>query len=143
MLLDGLAEHLADLGHGTYRPDAAYTDNEIGLIVGAYPLTPSRLVALSRGAGNESDTKLAYDEPQVRIMVRGTSNVRDSLDRAQAIYDDLHGAGILTLPDGTIVISITGTQGGPVALGRDEAGQHEHAVNTLVFYRNPTSHRPN
>lgn len=140
--LDGLAAYLGTLGVGlTYRESSGYLDTEVGVVIGPLPAAPPEVVGVTAYGGRESDTRLPYDEPSVQLRVRGTPDERVSRDRAQALYDALHGAGPLTLPDGTRVQLIVGAQSGPITLGLDSAGVHEHTVNFRVEIRRVTAHR--
>lgn len=141
--LDALAEHTATLHPDlTYRPDAPYTDLEVGVVVGPIPSHPPRVVAVATYGGAESDSKLRWDEPNVQWRVRGTADERVSRGIAQAIYDRMHGAGPFALPDGTRLQLAVGQQSGPISLGFDDQGRQEHTVNARIEIERVTEHRP-
>lgn len=141
-LLGGLAAWAALLGHGTYRPDTAYVDGEVAIVLGDVIPAPGELLAVrAYDTGGEPDSRLPYSEPFIQWRVRGTADERSSRLRAQALADDLHGAGPVELPNGVFVMSVICTRADPVPLGRDEAGRHEHVVNTRIEYVRATAHR--
>lgn len=143
--VDGFAEHLASLGLGlTWRdPDSggAYADDEIGVVTGPVPDRPPVCVGVTAYGGPDSDSLLPYDEPSVQLRVRGTADERVSRRLAQQLYDALHGSGPFDLPDGTRVQLILGRQSGPLTIGLDPSGRHEHTVNLGVEIRNPSVNR--
>lgn len=141
-LLEGLAAQLAADGHGVWSPDAPYADGQVGIVIGEVPARPEQIIALTRYRAPDDDELLGYDQPNVQVLVRGTADERVSRDRAQAIYDRYTGATQLVLPNGERAVLIVGLQGGPIPLGRDDAGRHEHTVNFSIDHRNPTPHRP-
>ncbi len=142
-LVEGLAQFLADLGHGVYRTGTPYQPGEIAIVLGDTTPKPDQLLAIrAYQSGPEPDSKLPFAEPYVQLRVRGTSDEASSRVRAQALYDDLHGLGATSLPGGVIVMSIVAVQTGPIPLGRDEAGRHEHTVNVRIDHHAPTVLRP-
>lgn len=142
-LLEGLAQWAAAEGHGVYRRGAVYGPDEVGIVLDDVVPAPARLLVLRPYlAGLEPDTELPYSEPYVQWRFRGGADRTDSADRAQRFWDEAHGAGPLTLPNGVIVMSIACTHPDPIPIGRDEAGRHEHTVNTRIDYVRPTTHRP-
>lgn len=141
-LLDGLARWAAQLGHGVYRTDTAYVDGEVAIVLGDVIPAPGELLAVrAYDTGGEPDSRLPYSEPFIQWRVRGGDDERSSRLRAAALWDDLHGAGPVTLPGGVFVMSIVCTHADPIPLGRDEAGRHEHTVNTRIEYVHPSTHR--
>lgn len=146
-LLEGLALLAAELGHGVYRVGEPYVAGEVALVLGDAPPIPDRLVAIrAYPSGPEPDARLPFTEAYVQLRVRGSADESDSRDRAQALYSDLHGRGRarvrLASGDDLVVMSIIATTSGPIPLGRDEAGRHEHTVNVRVDHVDPTSQRP-
>jgi len=140
-LLDGLARWAALLGHGVYRPDTPYAAGEVAIVLGDVVPQPEELLALRVYGGAEPDSRLPYSEPSVQWRVRGTADELSSRTRALALWDDLHGAGPVELPGGVFVMSVICLQADPIPLGRDDAGRHEHTVNTRIDYVRESSHR--
>lgn len=142
-LLDGLARWAEELGHGKYRPDTAYVDGEVAIVLGDVIPEPGELLALRvYDTGGEPDSRLPYSEPFVQFRVRGTVVESSSRLRAAALWDDLHGAGPVELPGGVFVMSMVCTHPDPIPLGRDDAGRHEHTVNARIEYLRVTGNRP-
>lgn len=136
-LLDGIAQYLANQGHGTYTPDAAGGS----IFLEKMPQAPDVATAIYAYGGGEADTKLGYDEPSVQIRTRAGPDPRVSRAAARSILEKLHGVGRLTLPDGTVVIDMIAIQSEPIGLGPDENGRHEHTINLRVETRNTNNGR--
>lgn len=142
-LLEGLAQYAQQLGHGVYRRGSPYEVDEVAIVLSGVIPAPARLLVITAYPGGpEPDSKLPFDEPYVQWRIRGTSDEADTRQRAQALYDDLHGLGPVTLPNGVLVMSIIAVQSGPIPLGRDDAGRHEATVNTRIDHHHPTALRP-
>lgn len=137
MILDGLARYLDAQHAGLTWDDTSDTGN---VFVETMPQTPDTAVALFGYGGPEPDSKLGYDTPSVQVRVRGGRDPRTSRTLAQEIYDLLHGLGITTLPDGTVLISCEAIQS-PTTLGQDGNQRHEHVVNFRCEIRNTAGHR--
>lgn len=137
-LLDGLARHLQAKGLVTFETAGTGGD----CFVDNMPSQPDEAVVLSTyDDGREPDAKLGYDEPRVQVRVRGTKDPRVSRTRCKQIYDELHGLGEVTLPDGTVLILSVALQNGPASIGADQLGRHEHVVNFRMEQRALTEHR--
>lgn len=135
--LEALAGLVAELGHGVYRPDGPpYSDDEVAIVVGHEPSRPPQLVVITGYAGPESSAWSNYDEPAAQLRVRGTDDERVSRQRAQSLYDALHGLSWARLPGGLFVVSVLAQQSGPIPMGTDANGRHEHAVNVRLEFRN-------
>ncbi|MFB7617827.1 minor capsid protein [Kitasatospora sp. NPDC056181] len=136
-LLDGLARLLDQNGLVQYEPTGAGGD----LFLEAMPPSPDVCTVLTLYGGPEPDARLPYDEVRLQVRARGTQDPRVSRARAQAVYDLLHGARRLTLPDGTYLVLAVALQ--PVtSLGLDEQRRHEHVVNLRLDVEAPTINRP-
>lgn len=133
MILDGLARYLSGRGIGLTWDDTGVAGN---LFVDTMPQTPDTAVGLFGYGGPEPDARLGYDTPSVQARVRGGPDPRTSRALAQQIYDELHGLGITTLPDGTLLISCEALQSGPQSIGVDGNGRHEHVLNYRCEIRN-------
>ena len=137
-LLDGLARHLQSKGLVTFETAGTGGD----CFIDTMPSQPDEAVALSTyDDGREPDSKLGYDEPRVQVRVRGTKDPRVSRQRCNAVYAELHGLGDVTLPDGTVLILSVALQNGPVSIGIDQLGRHEHVANFRMEHRSVTEHR--
>lgn len=136
-LLDGLARHLAAQNLLTY--ETAGTGGDVFLE--SMPDAPDIAVALTLYEAQEPDSKLGYDEPRLQVRCRGTRDRRVSRQRCQDIYNELEGLTDTELPDGTVLISCFALQGGPVSLGIDAKGRHEHVTNYQLEVRSLTKHR--
>lgn len=127
--LDGLAEHLADVGFGTYRADGAYPDELEGwaLFLERTPPNPGLAITLTGYGGGRPDHGR---EPRVQIKVRGDADPRTSRRQAEAIHDYLHElVGGVALPDGTWLVRAPGINGGAVPLGIDDNHRFTHVTN--------------
>jgi len=134
-----VAQLLADLGCGTYTPGATSGD----IYLHALPQTPDIALAVALYPGAASDSRLPYDEVRAQVRTRGTTaDSRISEQRAQLAYDALIGVTNRTLSDGAWLSLCTPVQGGPIYMGRDESGRHEHVVNLALEIHRPTANRP-
>ncbi|MGH3323261.1 MAG: minor capsid protein [Streptomyces sp.] len=124
---------------GTFKEDGSAGGT---IFLAALPTTPDDAIAVARYGGPESDSRLPYDELALQIRVRGKANdARTAETKAQAVYDGLHGLGMLTLPGGTWLQLAIAAQGGPIYIGRDDNGRHEYTVNVRAEVSRPTTHR--
>lgn len=137
MLVAEIAQYLAARGLVTFDEQGADGDCFVGIL----PAVPDEAVALFPTGGDGADLKLAYDQPTVQVLVRGTRDPRAAADRAQAIYGALHGLHGLDLPGGTYVIGCWGIQSGTTHLGRDANGRHELSLNFRLEIRSRTTYR--
>jgi hypothetical protein len=133
VLPEGIARYLDTVANlVTY--DATGTTGDVFLE--RMPQTPSTAVAIYQYGGTEADALHGYDSPSLQVKVRGTADPTVSRALAQDIYDALHGLSDVTLPDGTALEDCIGTQSGPVSIGVDGNGRHEHVVNFRTEIRN-------
>lgn len=145
-LLDGLAEWFAaeELGLGlTYRPDAPYAPDEVGIVLDVIPTDPTRCVMLtSYSTGPEPDSAQAgADEHRVQIRARGTADPRVSRALLASVYDALHGLDGVELPDGTYIVLAVALQADATAAGVDSVGRHHHTQSYRLIIDAPTAHR--
>jgi hypothetical protein len=141
-LLDGLARYLHGQGLAVYDPTGAVEAADWSLFLEAMPPQGDLVIGLWLYAAGESDAANPWDETNLQVRVRAGEDPRVSRARAKAIYDRLHGLGPLTLPDGTWLQLAVGTQGGPIPLGPDSNGRHEHTVNFRIEFDSPSLNRP-
>jgi hypothetical protein len=137
-LAHGLAEYLAAAGVGTYRPNGIYRDGEVGIVIGAVPASPPRVLALTPyplvDDVDQADSVLGL---QVRAR-SATADPREALDLVDAVFDALHGATHLNLA-GSLVHLVQRTASLP--MGRDQSGRFEHADTYQLTAHRPTQHR--
>jgi hypothetical protein len=137
-LAHGLAEHLAAAGIGTYRPTGIYRDDETGIVIGAVPASPARLVVLTlyplSDDVDQADSVLGL---QVRLR-SATADPREVLDLVDALFDVLHGATHLHLGDVEVhLVRRTAS----VPMGQDQSRRYEHADTYQLTAHRPTRHR--
>jgi hypothetical protein len=136
-LLDGIARHLDALGLLTYDPAGGVGDCFIEI----EPAQPDDCVTLTLYGGPEVDSLLPYDTPSLQVRTRGGADPRVSRARSQAIYEQLNGAGPITLPDGSYLLLATANQT-VTSLGQDALGRCAHVVNYSLEVHAPSAHRP-
>ncbi len=137
-ITEEIARLLAELGLGTYD-DASTTGN---IFLKRLPPEPASALAVSRYGAGEADAGLPYDTVNVQVRVRGSNtDFRDAENRAQAVYDALHGLGSRELPGGTWLVLCVGLQGGPIDMGADQLGRAEYAVNFRAEFERVTANR--
>src|SRR4051812_47647300 len=103
------------------------------------PAAPDVAVVLSLYGGAVLDSRLGYDTPNLQVRVRGTTDPRVSRALATAIYNELHGLGPVTLPDGTPLQYCNANQT-VTLMGQDDQRRYEHVCNYALEYRNITTH---
>jgi hypothetical protein len=131
---------LQELQFGTYPIDPSDVGGSIFLA--ALPAAPDEAIAVARYAGPESGSLLGYDEPSFQIRVRGPKHDAGvPEERAQAIYDALHGLRSRYLPGGTWLVHLIGANAGPVPMGQDTHQRTEYVVNLRAEVRRPTPNR--
>ena len=106
------------------------------------PTEPDNVVSIYMNSGTQADSKLPYDNPSLQIIIRGKYDPRVPFNKAQDIYNELHGFSSDTLIDGGYwIIGIMGEQSGPVRLGQDDNGRQEFEVNFEIMYMNKSKWR--
>lgn len=134
-LFVGLAEHLAAAGIGTWRVTGLYAKDETGILIGAMPASPDRVIVLTPYPVTRELDGSTLQGIQVRTRAPGLPTAVNDLD--EAIYAELHGRESLTL-GGVQVSLIEWRSGAP--LGRDSNGRTEHSANYYAHLGMPTAH---
>jgi hypothetical protein len=137
-LAHGLAGYLAAAGIGTYRPTGVYRDDETGIVIGAIPASPPRLVVLTVyplvDDVDQADSVLGL---QVRIR-SGTPDPREAFSLVDAVFDVLQGATHLHFGDVEVhLVQRTAS----VPMGQDQNRRYEHADTYQLTAHRPSSHR--
>jgi len=140
-LTEGIAQHIAMRGYGTYRATGAYVDGEIPITRNHVPSSPDTYIGVWVYAGPEADAGLGYDEPSIQLRTRGPEASNTAEELAQQLYDAYHGLFDFTLPNGMKVKSMIGTQSAPVPIGNDENNRAEFTVNFRLEIRNRSANR--
>lgn len=137
-ITEEIAQLLHNRGIGVYTPND--TTGDIFLTSAAD--TPDSTIAVARYGGTESDSLLGWDQPSVQVRVRGDNlDPRTPENRAQQVYDALHGLASTRLPNGTYLVLCVGTNAGPAYMGRDLKGRYEFVVNLRLEVRNVSLNR--
>lgn len=135
LLVTGLAQHAASLDLGTWRTTGVYTAAETGIVIGAFPAAPDRLIALT-GYGVTDHPHLSDDVVGVQARFRwGGQDPRPVDDLADALFDQWQALRDFTLPTGVRVIFTT--RQSSVSLGQDGNSRWTRADNYYI-----TAHRP-
>lgn len=139
-LVDEFARMIAARGLGDYRADGSAGGD---VYLTRMPPAPDAVLVVGRYGGPESDARLGYDEPGLQVRARGAADADITLveDRAQAVYDALHGLSSMRLPLGTWLVSLVGVNGGPVYIGQDANRRDEYVVNFRAHLRRQTATR--
>lgn len=137
-LAHGLAEYLAAAGIGAYRPTGVYRDDEVGIVIGAVPASPPRLVVLTPYPLVD-DVDQADSVVGLQVRVRGaTPDPREALALADAVFDVLHGATHLSV--GGVEVHLV-QRAASAPMGQDHNRRYEHADTYRLTAHRPTSHR--
>lgn len=144
--IKGLAQALGDDTSGggdLHVSGLAYRETSAGnVFLEALPQTPDTCIALKSFGGAEADSGLPYDSPIIQILVRGTQDPGVAQELWYDIYDKLHGAVQITLPDGTLMISALVLQSSPINIGPDTNGRVRFSMNVQLETVNATANRP-
>ena len=138
MLNGEIAEYLDGLGHGDYDP----TGTNGNIFIDALPSSPDEAIMIESTGGVESDNKLGYDMPTVRILVRGGLDPREPKQLAIDIYNDLHGfSNDRLINEGIFVVGVFGIQSGAASIGQDDNNRHRFSINFRFRIRNKSTFR--
>lgn len=136
-LTHGLAEHLAAAGTGVYRATGVYSDTEVGIVIGAVPTSPPRVLALTPYPLVD-DVDQADSVLGLQVRARAGPDPREALDLLDAVFDVLHGATHLDLSGSLVHLARRTTS---LPLGRDHNGRYEHADTYQLTAHRPTRNR--
>lgn len=137
MIITEIARYLHNQGLGVFD-ETGVAGN---IFIATMPNKPDHAIALFPTGGYPSSGTHGYDEPTFQVLVRGGLDPRAPMQKAQDIYDALHGLHHTELPGGTWVIGCLGIQSGPVAIGKDQSGRHEFSLNFAIEVRSLTMNR--
>lgn len=143
MLTRAIAKHLDTLGIVSYSDTAVRGTN---CFVQHMPDEPDAAVAIMATGGNALGSRLAYDEPNVQILVRGAAHDHATpYGTARSIFSALHCLDLTVLDVGGVdevfVQSITALQSDPIPLGVDANERQEWSLNFACSTKSPTAHR--
>lgn len=144
-LLTGLAEHLDAAGVGQWQPAGAYTTGDPPPItLRALPDAFDRAYALSYYTEVETeDAGLSDVTAGVQLRSRGSTDPADVEDLADAVWEVLHGARMVTLGSAPRLVHTSLIYRRSTALlGADRTGRFERACNYYVTASRPNVHRP-
>lgn len=91
----GLAEHIAQLGHGVWSPTGVFADSDTAITVKLMPDRPDRCITIAPYPIGSDDTATLVQGMQVRCRAPGMPTDVDDL--ADALYNDLHSVEGLVL----------------------------------------------
>jgi Bacteriophage minor capsid protein len=145
-LLTGLAEFLAAHGVASWYPTGAFPASppHPPVALRTLPNAPDR--AYSLDAYTEVDTEdagLSDVTTAVQLQSRGTKDPSDVDDVADAVWEVLHGARMLTLGSGAAAVHVSLIYRRSTArLGVDDHGRYERSCNYYVLASRPNVNRP-
>lgn len=140
MIVDGFAMLIGDADDGIDGLEFKLAAGG-NVFVEAEANLPANAVTVYTSGGGEADSRLAYDSPDVQIVVRSAQSPRWALDMWQAIYSRLHGLRNVTLPDGTYLVYALVEQSSPIHIGTDDRGRYMFSMNLRTEIRNLTQER--
>ena len=144
-LLTGLAVHLDARGVGQWQPTGAYTaPSPPPVMLRTLPEGFDRAYALGAYVEvEEEDADLSDVTVGVQIRSRGTTDPDTVEELADAVWELLHGARMLTLGAGAEAVYTSLIYRRSTALlGVDRQGRYERSCNYFVLASRPNSHRP-
>lgn len=134
----GIAGIVAGASIGTWSPDAAYADSDVGIVIGDLPETPSQGIAL--------DPYVISDDPTlddsilaIEVRCRGDLDPRTVLRRDAAIFDRLQGLAAIAFGDVYVVVMWRQSNS---PLVRDANRRWESSSTYYARVNWPSRHRP-
>jgi len=139
-LLTGLAAYLAAGGLGaTWSTSGAYTALQTGIVLGAIPQAPDRVIALSAYGVSDSP---GLSDSVIGVQVRcrwENADPRPVDDLQDTIFNLLHGVNGVTLSTGVYVV--IATRKSAATLGQDQNGRWSNVANYYLSVHRPSTHR--
>lgn len=141
-LLTGLAVYIAAGGVGaTWATSGVYTTLQTGIVLGAIPQAPDRIITLSAYGIGDDSANLSDSGIGVQLRCRwGGSDPRPVDDLADALFALLHGKTAFTLSTGVYVAQCL-RRSGPVSLGQDASNRWANASNYYLSTHRPSANR--
>ena len=146
-----------------YQDVGSYTelDTEGNIFVDILPEGPERIAIMNRAGVRSDSIILGYRSVGIQIIYRGTTNPLESYQKAQEIFETLHGFsgffvsneslewGITQMewlladvpldgyPDGgeNWIVSCLSPSGGAEKIGQSQNGEYEYTMNFVVEYK--------
>ncbi len=136
-LLAGVAQLLDAEDVAVWEPSGAYTNNQIGIVIGPPSQSPPSLVALA--TYNNTDDPAASDSTVfLQARVRGPDDdPRKADDLADAVFDALQG--LRATVNGIRIVY--GKRNSTYPLGIDGNGRQERSDNYDLMVHRPSPHR--
>ncbi|PKM78537.1 MAG: hypothetical protein CVU90_02020 [Firmicutes bacterium HGW-Firmicutes-15] len=132
-LIEQIAYYLHENNIGIFDPTGV-TGN---IFLATVPDKPDQCIAIFPAGGTQSNGKLAYDNPNIQIWIRGSNNPITGMVKAQDIYDLLHGFYQSRFyPDGNYILDCLGQQSAPISIGKDSQGRFEFSLNFKIEHQN-------
>lgn len=136
-LAAGAAQRLAGKGIGSWSPDGAYTASQVGHMIGVELEAPDQIISSSPYVVSD-ETQLADSVVGLHILLRGDRDPRTVLDRAAAIFDELHGLERVEL-GGVYVVLMWRQADRPLRPDTNQRTRHLSTYYARVAW--PTQHR--
>lgn len=90
-LVQGIAQHLHDVGAGTYRPSGGYQADDTAIVFGEPPSDPDRVIAITVYASDD-EGQVPLSHMRVQFMCRGVPNdVLDAGEVAGLVFTAMQG----------------------------------------------------
>lgn len=136
-LLEGLAQLLDSATVAVWKPTGAYTEDQVGIVIGVPTQSPRSLVALA-AYGNVDDASLSDSTVQVQMRLRSAgADPGPADDLADEIFDALQG--LRATLNGIAVVYAKRVSTYP--LGLDGNGRQERTDNYDLTVHRPSTHR--
>lgn len=138
-LLTGIARKLDAEMSAVWEPFGAYSNDQVGIVLGVPTQEPPSLIALA-AYGNNDDPSLSDSTMQMQVRVRSASaDPRPADNLADEIFDILHGLNGADLIGGIRLVYARRTSTLP--LGIDGSGRQERSDNYDLMVHRPSPHR--
>lgn len=141
-LLTGIAQHLADGGLGTWRPNGPpYGPSETAIAIGEVPPDPDRCIVLTLYDEGAEDG-VGHVAPRLQVRMRAPGPTTAVLDLADAVRDRLLGWGGVRLGEAWLgLISLYNGGNLGVDTGPDGNDRHERFLNLDISAGRPANYQ--
>lgn len=136
-LFTGLATLLDTAGIGTYAATGIYAADQVGIVLGSLPQSPSEAIALTPYSVSDS-ADLSDSIIGVQVMLRGTEDPTSVLDRSAAIFDQFQRLERQTF--GGLFVAVMWRQTGRLD-GKDDSNRWLSAESYYCRVNWPTRYR--
>ena len=133
MILREIAQYLDHEGIGIYDES---NNSPSTIFIDLFPETQNT-ISIRQYSGQQGDSKLRYDMPNIQLLVRGSLDPIATRQIALSIFRALHGFHHNSfVTNGFYIVSCFNLNSGPLYINQDENGNHMYSLNFVIDYLN-------